>query len=175
MIQAFAAVLPKDAQVLVAGFADDEGRDIDCLRALGIDAKGFDPAADKVERAQTRLGPNLAWRAELFFAKLERESWDGIWVNNSLTRLQPDACRRAMALFFNAIRPGGHLCVIFEEPDEANAPDQKVGYTKDDFASLVRQHGFTLLGEARNPSAARQVGLLARRIGAPGASPSSGG
>jgi len=163
MIETFASVLPRGAQVLVAGFADPDGSDLDRMLRLGLDARGFDPDEAKVSRAAARLGAPRAWRAELFFARLDRESWDGAWVNNSLTQLAPDACRRAMAILFQALRPGGHLCVIFEEP-EGGAESGPGGYRSDDFASLVRQHGFTILGTGRNASAPRQVGLLARRL-----------
>ena len=163
MIETFASVLPRDARVLVAGFADPDGADLDHLLRLGLDAHGFDPDEARVARAVSRLGNARAWRAELFFARLERESWDGAWVNNTLTALQPDACRRAMALLFQSLKPGGHLCVIFEEP-EGDAPSGPGGYRSDDFSSLVRQHGFTILGKGRNATTPRQMALLARRI-----------
>ena len=114
------------------------------------------------------------WQADLRLLNLARESYDGIWAHRSLIHLTSDECRRALAAFFAALGPQGILFVSMEEgegfaedrTDDPSGPSRTIyRYRADDFASLIRQHGFTLIGSGRDSTRPERMAFIGQRIG----------
>ncbi|MDR3606699.1 MAG: hypothetical protein P4M08_04875 [Oligoflexia bacterium] len=111
------------------------------------------PAGGKILDASRATG--LGATSDLRLVSLPREEYDAVWAHESLFGYKADECRRAMATFFLTLKPRGILFVSFEENEEFHA---------DDYASLVRQHGFTLISSGRDARYPERVAFIARRI-----------
>jgi hypothetical protein len=99
-------------------------------------------------------------KADLRLVALPREHYDGLWAHQSLFRYKADECRRAMASFFYTLKPGGILFVSFE----AGVLGDAETYAEDDYASLIRQHGFRLLKTGKDPADPIRIAFVASRI-----------
>jgi hypothetical protein len=99
-------------------------------------------------------------QADLRLLSLPREQFDGVWVHQSLFKFTADECRRAMASFFYTLKSGGILFVSFE----MNHVGESGPFVEDDYASLIRQHGFSLLTRGKEEKHPERVAFVARRI-----------
>ncbi|MEI4927470.1 class I SAM-dependent methyltransferase, partial [Klebsiella pneumoniae] len=80
------------------------GRDLQVFSDMGFQAEGFDASEKMVTLARSNLpdGKTRIWQADFRFLSLPRETYDGIWANQSLIHLSPVLCQRAVQSFFAA-------------------------------------------------------------------------
>lgn len=158
------------ARILDAGCG--AGRDMRYLSSRGLEVEGLDASSGLVEIA-ARSGAGPVRQGDLLLFSPSRESFDGILANRSLVHFTAEECRRALATFFLALKPGGHLLVMIDEgqgtvEDRLDDPEGPARFfhlhRADDFASLIRQHGFRLLLQGRNLHQPTRIGFLAQRI-----------
>lgn len=149
-IRAFAEQLSAGARVLVASCG--KGLDLAYLAHLGFQASGFDGSEDNVVAARTNSGCEV-WRADPMMLSLARESYDGIWAHGTFIPLPLHGCQRVMGSFFAALKPGGILFVSTEG-----------AYSRDDFASLIRQSGFSILMDGGEPGNPGRMAFICRRV-----------
>jgi SAM-dependent methyltransferase len=149
-IRAFTSQLAPGARILVAGCGT--GLDLAYFARLGFKAEGFDPSEENVQTARKNSGCEV-WRADPMLLSLARETYDGIWAHGTLIPLPPHGCQRVMGSFFAALKPGGILFVSTEG-----------SYTRDEFASLVRQSGFGILIEGSEAANPKRFAFVARRV-----------
>lgn len=120
-LEAFAARLPREAQVLCS----DPGVG-DWLRIRGLSPRALDLSRD------------------LRMLSLARESLDGIWVGGAgdtgaFNAISIEDAQRVVATFFKALRPTrGVLCILHP-------------YAPLAFESMLRQNGFHILTQAERP------------------------
>jgi hypothetical protein len=132
-IRQFAAHLPVGSKILDAGRVMPH--DLEYLQHLGFSAEGF----TKEEKDFRMLN-------------LPKETYDGVWANQSLTGLPNEGCQRVMQNFFSTLKSGGTLFVAVK------------GHKADDFASLIRQNGFQILSHGSRVDAPEVLGFIARRL-----------
>ncbi len=169
-LQEFCSDLPKGGLVLDAGCGT--GRDLRYFNRLGFQAEGFDASNEMVSIARAQSGCRV-WQADLMLLSLPKENYDGVWAHGVLSHLPAPGCQRAMASFFAAMKPGGTLFVSIAEgegnsedrTDDPTGPARMIyRYRSDDFASLIRQSGFRVIAQGRNPSRPELLAYIAKRI-----------
>jgi SAM-dependent methyltransferase len=152
-LKTFSGRLPAGARILAVGCGS--GMELVYFRKAGFEPEAIDPDPAKVELAAKNSGCKV-WRADPMLLSLPKESYDAIWANRSLIGLPPHGCQRVMGSFFAAIKSRGHLFVSI---------DVSTGqYSAGDFASLIRQSGFTVLMQGKDLDKPELVGFVARRI-----------
>jgi SAM-dependent methyltransferase len=167
LLQAFRSLLPANGSLLATPCA--RLRELRWLADAGFSLEAFDADGVAVERARAELPAAIRLRqADARLITLPRDSFDGIWCHGLVPHLRASECQRALQTFFAALRPRGALLITLLTTDQPAAPDPAAGpphrYRPDDFASLVRQCGFTLLRQGRNEREPAWLALLARRI-----------
>jgi SAM-dependent methyltransferase len=166
----FCSRIPPGGTVLDAGCGT--GRDLRYFNRRGFQAEGFDASAEMVALARTQSGCRV-WQADLMLLSLPKESYDAIWSHGVLSHLPAPGCQRATASFFAALKPGGVLFVSIQEgegstedrTDDPSGPARTIHrYRSDDFASLLRQSGFRVLAQGKNPARPDLLAFIAKRI-----------
>jgi 2-polyprenyl-3-methyl-5-hydroxy-6-metoxy-1,4-benzoquinol methylase len=172
-LQAFVNSLPPHARVLDAGCG--AGYAMQWLRDQGgCEVEGVDASEKLIGLARTR-GLTASCR-DLRLLSVPRESFDGIWCSRTLPHLTIDECQRALASFFQALKPrtGMLFASFIEGTGERSEPFTHDGapmrtfhfFTENAFLSLLRQSGFSLVarGERKDPaSGERWIAVVARR------------
>jgi 2-polyprenyl-3-methyl-5-hydroxy-6-metoxy-1,4-benzoquinol methylase len=169
-LQEFCSRIPQGGKVLDAGCGT--GRDLRVLNRLGFQSEGFDASSEMVTIARAQSGCKV-WQADLMLLSLPKESYDAVWAHGVLSHLPAPGCQRAMASFFAALKPNGTLFVSITEgegqsedrTDDPSGPARTIyRYRADDFASLIRQSGFQVVVQGRNPARPELLAFIAKRI-----------
>ena len=156
----FLALLPPGARVLDLGCGG--GRDLIYFTQKGFDAEGVYTSGDPAI-------PGLKVRkADLRMLSLARESYDGIWVNLVLSQFNSNECQRVLLSCFNGLKSKGALFVSIVEGSVSAVRVEGITpyyeYRADDFASLIRQSGFSLLKNGKSEKDTRQIAFIAKRV-----------
>jgi 2-polyprenyl-3-methyl-5-hydroxy-6-metoxy-1,4-benzoquinol methylase len=169
-LQEFAMRIHPGGRILDAGCGT--GRDLRWFNRMGFAAEGFDASSEMVSLAQAQSGCRV-WQSDLMLTTLSKESYDGIWARHLLSHLPASGCQRAMGTFFAALKSGRILFVSAVEgegsyedrKDDPSGPARTLfRYRSDDFSSLLRQSGFQILVQGRNPAHPDVLAWIARRL-----------
>ncbi len=169
-LREFLSRIPPQGHILDAGCGS--GRDLKEMIQAGYQAEGVDFSPSMAELARNYSSAPVGC-TDFQLLSPPRESFDGIWAHRSLVHLPPPGVQRVMGIFFAAIRPRGTLFVSIDEgtgheddrTDDPSGPPRRFHfYPSEEFASLLRQSGFKVLAQGRNPDALRQIGFIAERI-----------
>lgn len=169
-LQEFCSRLPPGGRILDAGCGT--GRDLRFFNRSGFLAEGFDASDEMVTMARQQSGCKV-WQADMMLMSLPKENYDGIWAHGLLSHLPAPGCQRAMASFFASMKKGGTLFVSIREgegngedrEDDPSGPARMIyRYRADDFASLIRQSGFQVQVQGRNPLRPEVLAYIAKRI-----------
>lgn len=173
-IREFASRVRAPGRVLDAGCG--LGRELAIFRRLGFQADGLEGSASLARIAEKSAPGATVRRGDLLFYSPQaedRQAYDGVWAHQSLVHLNAVGWQRVLASFFLALKPGGILFVSAREgqgleEDREGDPAGPARYFylfgQSDLASLIRQHGFQLLGTGRNLDKKDRIAFIARRI-----------
>lgn len=174
-LKGFFELLPQGARVLDAGCGT--GQDLVWLKENGCQVEGVDASARMVEIASLQGVP--VEKRDLRFLNLAKETYDGIWCNQTLAHLSIEECQRVLAIFFQGLKPRtGIACLSYlegqgseldpspESTTELLSPRRTLhSFNENGFLSLVRQSGFQPLRKGERLAQGRRwTVLICRRV-----------
>mgnify|MGYP001453179416 CR=1 FL=1 len=136
----FLKCMPAGGHILDAGCGS--GRDVKHFLHLGYKVSAFDASKAMVDHAATYTGICIEHKTfDAFTAPAG--TYDGIWANASLLHLNPEALKRVLRRFKEALSPDGVLYMSFKYGEETYEKDGRWFYnhTEESVERLTKEVG----------------------------------